>query len=150
MIRGVLLAAALLCSINAQAMCFAEAASRYGVNPILLSAIAEVETSTNPAVVTRNKNGSLDVGLMGINTVHLEELGKRGITVQHLMDPCYNVMIGAWMLSKHIAARGVTWEAVGAYHSKTPSLRDRYSEKVRKVVMRKMETVLLAMNERGR
>jgi soluble lytic murein transglycosylase-like protein len=43
-----------------------------------------------------------------------------------LLDPCQNVMAGAFLLRKRVNEYGYNWRAVGAYHSKTPEINERY------------------------
>lgn len=115
--------------------CWEQASARYGVNPHILVAIAKHESGLNPGAVRRNNDGTMDRGIMQINSIHLPELRRYGITERHLLDPCVNVHIGAWLLSRHIARFGNTWQAVGAYHSKTPSLNRAYALRIwRKLV----------------
>ncbi|UUZ66613.1 lytic transglycosylase domain-containing protein (plasmid) [Polaromonas sp. P1-6] len=87
----------------------------------MLRAIAQHESWMNPGIALRNANGSLDLGLMGINTIHLEPgepLYRGGFTAKMLLDPCTNVMTGAYLLRLKMNRFGNTWQAVGAYHSK--------------------------------
>lgn len=116
----------------ATAACFDAAGARYGVSPLLLKAIQKTENAAgDPRLVRENKNGTKDYGLMQINTVWLGALSKYGVSSEHLLDPCINVMVGAWILSNHIARHGLNWESVGRYHSSTQFRRDAYAEKVR-------------------
>ena len=103
---------------------------RYGINPYLLAAIAKTESNFNPKAVRRNSNGTRDLGLMQINTLWLPTLAKYGIQEQHLFDPCVNLAVGAWILRSRQASFGNTWEAVGAYHSKTPKYKRNYAGQV--------------------
>lgn len=129
------LSAAVLCLACGQsaAYCFEAAAARYGLPSRILVAVSKVENAQgDPYMVRRNKDGSADYGLMQINTVWLPALAGYGIdSVEKLLDPCVNVMVGAWILSMNIAKKGWTWEAIGQYHSKTPSRRDGYANRVR-------------------
>ncbi len=101
----------------ANAFCFAEAAQRYGVDERLLMAIAKQESNFKPHVTHTNENGSIDVGLMQINSQHFKTLRQFNITEQSLLDPCVNVHVGAWILSRAIKEHGPTWRAVGAYNA---------------------------------
>ncbi|TDH58153.1 hypothetical protein E2C06_34020 [Dankookia rubra] len=63
-----------------------------------LRAYAQVESSLNPAAVGRpNRDGSIDYGLMGLNSQHI---GKPGFpaTVAEAMDPCRNMAAGVAIL----------------------------------------------------
>lgn len=123
----------LLASAIAQAsnLCTWEgAAARYGVNPGVLYAIAQQESSLRPHAVNVNADGSHDIGLAQINSKWLPHLSKLGVTQENLANPCINMHVAAYILSLHMIRRGNTWEAVGAYHSKTPSRRDRYAQTI--------------------
>jgi hypothetical protein len=112
----------------AGAFCFEEAGSVYGVNPHLLQSIARVESDLNPAAINRNRNGSVDLGLMQINSFWLKSLGA---TSQELIDkPCYNVMVGAWILSDCLNRHGKTWKAIGCYNATGHDKRVNYSWKI--------------------
>ncbi len=106
--------------------CILPASAYYGLNPHLLRAILKVESGLNPAVVNVNKNGTRDVGIGGINSMHFPMLSAYGITPEHLKDACVGTYVSAWHLAKQIAAYGLTWEAVARYHSATPYFNHRY------------------------
>ncbi|MFJ1260283.1 lytic transglycosylase domain-containing protein [Cupriavidus sp. CuC1] len=134
--RGALALAACLLALasSAQAFCFDEAAARYGVNPYVLRGIAFVESGFRADSIGRNSDGSIDYGAMQINSVHLVELKRFGIAPARLMDPCTNVMVGAYLYRRKIERYGNSWLAVGAYHSETPANRDAYWPKVKAAV----------------
>jgi soluble lytic murein transglycosylase-like protein len=102
-------------------------AARYGINANVLYAIAQQESSLNPAAINLNKDGSYDFGLTQINSQWLPHLSKFGITSKHLMDPCTNLNVGAYILAQNMQRHGNTWQAIGAYHSSTPWRRDQYA-----------------------
>lgn len=136
-IRSALLLA-LVWSGEVRAYCWAEAASRHDLEPELLQAIADVESGYRPeAVNTANRNGTRDIGLMQINSIHLPRLLKEGITEQRLLDePCLSVEVGASILAGFIKRFGYNWTAVGAYNvgpgagPAREALRLRYAEKI--------------------
>lgn len=119
--------------LSAQPFCFLEAGQKYTLSPRLLWAIAKVESNLDPSAIHHNRNGTIDVGLMQINSIWADQLGK---TWNHLGDPCTNVMAGAWILSQCIQEYDYTWQAVGCYHSRTPARRDAYAEKVAAILER--------------
>jgi soluble lytic murein transglycosylase-like protein len=67
---------------------------------------------------------------MQINSIHLSRLAQYGITKDTLMQPCKNVYIAAWHLRQKMNKYGNTWAAIGAYHSETPPLRDKYAHQI--------------------
>lgn len=123
-------AGAWFASANAHADCFDEAARYQKVNPLILRAIAWQESRNRPSALNKNTNGSVDYGLMQINSVHLSTLSRYGIDRDTLMEPCKNVYIAAWHLQQKMNRYGNTWQAVGAYHSETPALRDKYARQI--------------------
>lgn len=125
-----------LCARVACADCFDDAASYHHVNPVILRAIAIVESGGNPNATNQNANGSVDMGEMQINSIHLPELARYGMGTADLFDGCKSVYTGAWILRQAIDRYGNTWAAIGAYNSSTPYYRDRYAAKVRSVVAR--------------
>ncbi len=123
-------------STPAHADCYDEAAKYQKVNPLILRAIAWQESHNTPDAINRNANGSVDYGIMQINSIHLSRLAQYGITKDTLMQPCKNVYIAAWHLRQKMNKFGNTWAAVGAYHSETPSLRDQYSHQIAAILER--------------
>lgn len=100
--------------------CAEGAADYHKVNPQTLTAILLHESRGKADVVLQNTNGSLDVGLAGTNSVHFQELAKKGVAPRDLLDECVSAYVGAWNYSKKVFKHGNTWQAVGAYHSETP------------------------------
>jgi hypothetical protein len=113
---------------SASAFCFEEAGSLYGINPLILRAIAKVESNFNPAALHRNTNGTYDFGLMQINSSWASVLGKERWNLQG--DACYNAMTGSWILATCMNKYGYSWKAIGCYNSQTPDKRDRYAQLV--------------------
>lgn len=113
--------------LTAETRCVVTAAERHSVNPWVLKAILKVESNFKPGAVNRNPNGSVDIGMAQINSIHLKELRKYGISDKDLLDPCVSTYVAAWHLAKQYRAHGNTWFAVGAYHSATPCFNNRYA-----------------------
>jgi soluble lytic murein transglycosylase-like protein len=120
----------------ANADCFDSAARYQHVNPMILRAIAWQESHYQPQALRRNTNGSIDYGLMQINSIHLSALSKYGVSSATLMQPCSSIYIAAWHLRQKMNKYGNTWAAVGAYHSETPALRDAYARQVAMILER--------------
>lgn len=118
--------------------CFQTAGDYYGINPLLLKAIARQESSMNPQAVNRNTNGTTDIGLMQINTTHMPKLRKAGVTEERLWQPCVNIAVGAWVLADAISRHGMTWKAVGVYHSPTDWRQRDYAAKVQRHLVREL------------
>ena len=113
---GLILATAAQC----HAFCFKKAGLAYQISPLLLEAIAKVESNMDPKAINRNPDGSCDYGLMQINSRWRRVLGERW---QYLSDGCHNVMVGAWILRRCIDRFGYNWDAVACYHTGKPLSR---------------------------
>jgi soluble lytic murein transglycosylase-like protein len=111
------------------AFCFDEAAKEYNVPVDILRSIAEVESNRNPLAVGYNKDGTIDYGLMQINSSWYGKLGHQ-MWADLTVDVCSNVKAGAWILSQCIKTYGNTPEAIGCYHAVSPEKRMRYARKV--------------------
>ncbi len=107
--------------------CFDAAARRYHVNREVLIAIAWKESHFLPWYRHTNTDGSVDYGLMQINSRNLASLH---LDAHSVMKPCTNIMAGAELYSRQVRRFGNTWRAVGSYHSTTPTLRDAYSKDI--------------------
>ncbi|WP_084455143.1 lytic transglycosylase domain-containing protein [Comamonas composti] len=117
-----------------QADCFQEAARYHGVSAAVLRAIARVESNFQPQAVAHNRNGSTDIGMMQINSIHLDELARWGVQAAHLHQACISIYVAAWHYRRQVEHYGHTWLAVGAYHSRTPKYRDAYAARVRQAL----------------
>ena len=116
--------------------CISAAASYHQVHPQILWAILKVESNLQPQTLTRNRNGTRDHGMGGINTIHLPELDRHGVAPHDLQDPCVNTYVAAWLLRRQMARHGNTWFGVAAYHSVTPYFNQRYQILLRNALVR--------------
>lgn len=131
--------------------CWEQASERYNIPVSMLKAIAKTESNFNPRAVNRNTDGSEDIGLVQINSMHLPLLQKFGIDRNALFDPCTNLMTGAWILSSNVAKLGWNWNAIGSYNVGCKNLpaaecarrREMYAQKIH-VALRKVTDVTLA------
>lgn len=106
--------------------CIVPASQMHGVNPHVLRAILRVESGLKPDSVNVNANGTKDVGIGQMNSIHFPALMANGIAPRQLLDPCVGTYVAAWHLSKLIADHGNSWEAIARYHSATPYFNHRY------------------------
>jgi soluble lytic murein transglycosylase-like protein len=121
---------ACICGRVVSGSCWESAGQQYAVEPRLLYAIAEVESGLNSQAVNHNKNGTRDLGVMQINSVHLPRLAEKGITERRLLEePCVTINVGAAILAEFIAKHGYNWTAVGAYNA--GSANDRHAARMR-------------------
>ncbi|AXE33395.1 type III secretion system invasion protein IagB [Chromobacterium phragmitis] len=133
--RAVLISALLLASPLAKADCWDHAGSMFNISPDLLYAIALQESGMRPDAIGRNRDGSRDLGLMQINSIHLPRLRQLGVNESQLLEsPCLSVVVGASILSDMMKRYGYSWEAVGAYNAGLApgrhELRMRYARQV--------------------
>ena len=106
--------------------CIQPASAYHSVNAEVLRSIIRIESRGNPDTITRNKDGSIDVGLGGTNSVHFKELAKHGVTPPHLLDACISTYTTAWLLARATHKYGETWRGVASFHSTTPYYNHRY------------------------
>lgn len=121
------------------AFCFEDAGRAFGINPFLLRGIAKVESNMNPDASNRNTNGSVDIGLMQVNSSWIPTMGFDSERLW--TDPCYNVMAGSRILRLCIDKYGYTWEAVGCYNAVSKNKRADYSWKVFHMLKRQSNNI---------
>lgn len=125
------------CMASASADCWTSTGERYRIDPLLLVAIAKVESSMDPKAINWNKDGTCDLGLMQINSSNFPALAAQGFGREKLVDACASIEAGAIMLSGFIKRHGYTWNAVGAYNAGSSpyraAARKAYATKVWKV-----------------
>lgn len=107
--------------------CVTPASEYHGVNPWVLKAILKVESGFNAKAVNRNANGTVDVGMAQINSIHFRKLQQWGVTPADLLDGCVATYVAAWHLAGRIKEHGNTWFAIAAYHSASPCQNRRYA-----------------------
>lgn len=125
--------------------CIAGAARAFGVDETVLSLLREVEGGW-PGAEVRNTNGSHDLGVMQVNTIHLRYFAQFGVTREDLRDSaCINVYAGTHLYARHLQETGGDVpRAMAAYHSKTPRFAARYLERIQAVIARRLRTMAAA------
>lgn len=140
----------LLMPLSASAFCFEEAGRRYQVDPLLLEAMGIQESGLRQRVINRNVNDagkvvSTDYGVMQINTSNATRLVKMGLIrtpEDLLLDACFNVQAGAWVLARHLRVCGNTWRCLGSYNAgfhpsaKQEAKRQAYAKSIRAIYNR--------------
>lgn len=112
--------------------CVKASSQYFRVPPSVIKAILEVEGG-KVGTLSKNRNGSYDMGLMQINTVNLKWIKSRFPSVgwkELTYNPCVSIGVGTWILSEQIKGADSFWIGVGNYHSKTPRFRNIYLKKV--------------------
>ena len=119
----------------ARADCIDDAAARQGVDARVLRAIGWQESRLTPESRSSNRDGTTDLGAFQINSVHLATLARYGVDAAALADGCVSAEVAAWHYRHQVDRLGNTWLAVGAYHSRTPSLGAAYANRIAGVLM---------------
>ncbi|MCO4087450.1 MAG: lytic transglycosylase domain-containing protein [Limnohabitans sp.] len=86
----------------------------------------EKAVKTARALISRGET-IFDVGIMQINW-HFNS--KRFASVESAFDPLVNIGAADQIIQEHLGGTGSIREAVGRYHSKTPTLKTTYIERV--------------------
>lgn len=123
---------------------------KFGIPKALAMAIARQESGMHPFAVNvagqslghasaaeglrtaqqaMSRGQSFDVGLMQINSRWIR---KYSIPLHLLFDPGSNVYVGCWILKQEIDRHGMTWKAVGRYHSPTNARADAYAMRIKR------------------
>ncbi|EKN6178775.1 lytic transglycosylase domain-containing protein [Yersinia enterocolitica] len=117
-------------------VCIHQSAKRYQLPEELIIAVIRTEGGKN-GVINYNKNGSVDLGIMQINDIHLARLKKYGIRYNDVLNnTCTNIEVGTWILRQQFGAKvdyripDTWWKAVGNYHSKTAKFNSAYQKRV--------------------
>ena len=107
----------------------------FGISYFLMKSIALTENAgfDNDAIM-KNENGTIDIGLMQINSMWKYWLPEENITHQKLKDPDFNIKIAYTIVSKIIEQHGYSWDSIGRYHSGTPKFKERWLNKIKKNV----------------
>ncbi len=116
--------------------CMALVAQVYHLPPRVLPSIHAVEGGAVGSV-SRNTDGSDDLGVMQVNTLwlpplaRLSRLAEAEVRRRLVDDACFNIAAaGAIMRTYLNETRGDLMQAVGNYHSHTPALNQSYQSKV--------------------
>jgi hypothetical protein len=117
------------------AVCIHAAAQMYALPPPIIEAVLAVEGGRR-GTVSRNADGSEDLGPAQINTFWLPTLARQYAVppeeIRHFLiyDDCFNVAISAWILRSEIDRSGDFWAGVSRYHSRTPQRAEAYLRKI--------------------
>ena len=131
--------------------CVLDAARVSGMPAAALFAILATEGGKTGEALS-NKNGTWDLGPFQVNTVHLKELAAMGISPDVVLrDGRVNAHAAAWLLRKEYRRTSNLWQAIGAYHSRTPHRRDAYIRRVKSNLerLKREGIVTLSSLERG-
>lgn len=134
MFKFLLLVAAFLTPMLAEENIYAEAGNYYGIDPWILWAIGATESGHNPYAINRNSNGTYDIGVMQINSIHFKEYN---LHPEQLYDPRTNIFVGALILKECFNRHGNNWMAINCYNGLSPANKKYYvyANKVYKKLM---------------
>ena len=111
-------------------------ATIYHLPPRVLPSIQAVEGGVN-GQVHHNANGSVDLGVMQVNTVWLPALSRYTglaspiVKARLISAPCFNIAAAGAILRTYLnEAHGDLMTAIGDYHSHTAALNDLYQSQV--------------------
>ncbi len=118
--------------------CLTEAAATHRLPPAMLVVLLNVEHGTLGRV-SRNTNGTVDIGPMQVNTIWVPRIAAHWNTAPAsayaaLRDNlCANLEGGAWILRQAMdETHGDVWGGVGIYHSHDPRHSAPYLRQVLK------------------
>jgi soluble lytic murein transglycosylase-like protein len=115
--------------------CMLQAAQYYALPPRVLPSIQAVEGGA-PGTVHRNSDGSLDLGVMQVNTLWVGPIANRihetpaAVQARLTNDACFNIAAAALILRGYLNESHDLLEAVGDYHSHTKLLNLAYRSHV--------------------
>lgn len=122
--------------------CVLEASVRRDVPANVLLGIAQIEGGKE-GMVKPNANGSFDFGRFQINSIHLKELARYGVSQDVakyylVRDGCYSAEMAAYRLKRCLVENPGKefWERAACYHSRTPKFNVIYREKLKPVALR--------------
>lgn len=117
------------------AQCVADSAQTYGLNPMVLLAMLKAESDGKTGIVSKNTDGSFDLGPAQFNTYYWAKtlIEQYGIPREALInDMCQSIHAMAFAVRTEInQAGGDMWKGIGNYHSRTPSKHTIYVSRIR-------------------
>ena len=120
--------------------CFAIAEADYQVPSCILRGIHQVETSgsTRTGIVSVNKDGSRDYGIMQHNDFWVRFFNKNfGITGSQLSnDRCLSIRGAGYVVRYEINRAGDFWKGVARYHNPDPVIGYQYAVRVARQAQR--------------
>ena len=116
--------------------CMLAVSQFYHLPPRVLPSIQVVEAG-RPGTVSRNFNGTADLGVMQVNTLWVPQIARAWHMAPHTVagrlinDPCFNIAAAGAIMRIYLdESRGNVVRAVGYYHSHTPERANWYQVRV--------------------
>lgn len=96
---------------------YVSAGEAFGIEPWILWSVGDTESKHNPFAINKNSNGTYDVGVMQINSIHFQDLKQKyGIEPKDLFDPKISIYVGASLLKECFDKYGNNWKAINCYN----------------------------------
>jgi len=119
--------------------CVEEVIQESGIHPDVLFAIMMVEGGkVGEDARRKNSNGTYDIGLMQINSIHLPELAKLGISETALRNSgCISLKVAAWHIlyvtknASYTADPDEYLRGLSAYHTFSDEFNAAYAERLK-------------------
>ncbi|HOV56400.1 MAG TPA: lytic transglycosylase domain-containing protein [Rhodanobacteraceae bacterium] len=106
--------------------CIAQAAETFHIPALPIEILRDVEAG-EVGRVSKNDNGSYDIGPMQINSSWLPTLAAMGISESALRDnACVNAYVGTWIYYQAWRETGNVAQAMARYHSPYSRFQARY------------------------
>lgn len=117
--------------------CIVAASAYYNVPSALITAVLVVEGG-RVGHVSPNTNGTVDMGPMQINSIHLPKFKAMGVPREAIVNSaCVNIAAGTYILDNRLAEQSrLSWDGAANYHSKTPKYHNRYLELLQETYVR--------------
>lgn len=118
-----------------KALAMAIARQESGMHPFAVNVAgkslhhASASDALRTAQQAMSRGQSFDVGLMQVNSSWIR---KYNIPLHILFNPGSNVYVGCWILKQEIDRHGMTWKAIGRYHSPTDTRANAYAMRVKR------------------
>ncbi len=121
----------------AEHVCLSMAAKKQRLPEEILWAI-RIGEGGRRGTVSRNTDGSVDVGVMQINSIHFQKFqAKYGVKPSWLVyGNCMSMYAAAYILRNEINRTGDFWMGVGSYNSRTPSKNHAYQVRIKEILRR--------------
>lgn len=117
--------------------CVVASSAYYNVPPEIVVTLA-IQEGGRLGRVSKNSNGTVDMGPMQINSIHLDRFRRYGVSREHIINnECVNVAVGAYILRREMNdSPNDYWRAAGNYHSRTPVYHNRYLRSIQAIYLR--------------
>ena len=109
----------------------------FNIPPELLWGIAKHESNFDPKAINYNTNGTIDIGLMQINSIHKEAIEAVNLSLDDLYNPKVSVYFASKILSKCLKRHGFTYQGLNCYNGRTTN--NNYHKKVLAQILKRRE-----------